>query len=129
MATSRHITCGGYDLEDVRWENYVLTGKSRIVADDPYILYVTEPAGFSLKKASFNGKEIREIERKGSLAQISFLPAESMTLKWKLEYKKNPDLFVPIDNRQEDVRGIIAGMINFLLGWDVFCFHLVVASR
>jgi len=88
MATSRHITCGGYDLEDVRWENYVLSGKSRIVADDPYILYVTEPAGFSLKKASFNGEEIREIERKGSLAQISFLPAESMTLKWKLEYKK-----------------------------------------
>ena len=89
MATSRHITCGGYDLEDVLWQDSELSGKSRVVADDPYILYVSEPAGLFLKKVSINGKEIRQIDRKGGLVLISFLPTESTTLNWKLEYEKD----------------------------------------
>jgi hypothetical protein len=87
VATNRHITCGGYDLEDVRWGDNVLSGKSQVVADDPYILYITEPAGFSLRKASVNGKEIRDVDRTGGLIQVSFLPDESTTVNWKLEYE------------------------------------------
>jgi hypothetical protein len=29
IATSRHITCGGYDLEEVTWDGTVLTEKAK----------------------------------------------------------------------------------------------------
>ncbi|MGZ5515783.1 MAG: glycoside hydrolase family 36 protein, partial [Candidatus Aminicenantales bacterium] len=36
LATSRHVTCGGVDLVDVRWSGRTLTGTSRVVAGDAY---------------------------------------------------------------------------------------------
>jgi len=89
VATSRHITCGGYDLEDVRWGDNSLTGKSRVVADDPYILYITEPSGFTLKKASINRDEARKVEKNEGLVQISFLPTENTIITWKVEFEKD----------------------------------------
>jgi hypothetical protein len=89
LATNRHITCGGYDLEEVHWGDNTLTGKSRVVADDPYILYITEPAGFTLKDTSIDGAKLLKVEKTGGLVQISFLPAECKILNWKLEYDKD----------------------------------------
>lgn len=89
LATSRHITCGGYDLEDVRWGQSVLAGKSRVVANDLYIFYMVEPSGFGLKKASIEGEKILKVEKTGGLVQIAFLPAESAAVNWRLEYEKD----------------------------------------
>jgi hypothetical protein len=89
VATNRHITCGGYDLEDARWGDNSLTGKSRVVANDPYILYISEPSGFTLKEVSIEGAKIREVEKMGGLRQISFLPIGSTLITWKVEYKKD----------------------------------------
>jgi len=89
VASSRHITCGGYDLEDVRWEDNLLAGKSRVVADDSTTLYITEPSGFNLKEISIEGAKIREVEKMGGLRQISFLPIESTLISWKVEYEKD----------------------------------------
>lgn len=89
VATSRHITCGGYDLEDVRWGDGVLSGKSRVVANDPYILYIVEPSGFALEEASIDGAKILKVEKSGELVQIAFLPVESTSVNWKLEYEKD----------------------------------------
>jgi len=44
IATSRHITCGGYDLEEVTWDGTVLTVKSKAVTGDTHVLYITEPS-------------------------------------------------------------------------------------
>ena len=89
LATSRHITCGGYDLEDVRWGDGVLAGKSRVVANDPSSLYITEPPGFTLKEASIDGAKILKVEKSGGLIQIAFLPEESTIASWRLEYEKD----------------------------------------
>ncbi len=89
LATGRHITCGGYDLEDVRWGDNALSGKSRVVADDPTSLYISEPSGFTLKDASIDGANILKVEKTGGLVQISFLPADNTTVNWKLEYEKD----------------------------------------
>ena len=89
LATSRHITCGGYDLEDVRWGDGVLSGKSRVVANDPSSLYITEPPGFTLKEASIDGAKILKVEKSGGLIQIAFLPEESTIASWRLEYEKD----------------------------------------
>jgi hypothetical protein len=89
VATNRHITCGGYDLEHVRWGDNSLTGKSRVVANDPYILYLTEPSGFTLEDVSIDGAKILEVEKMGGLRQVSFLPTENTTVNWKLEFKND----------------------------------------
>jgi len=46
LATSRHVSCGGPDLEAVAWDTNTLSGESDLVAGDPYVLYLTEPAGY-----------------------------------------------------------------------------------
>ncbi len=90
IATNRHITCGGYDLEDVVWKDTTLSGKSAVVAGDTYILYVSEPQGFALKDTSCEGAEIQEIEKGDGLIQISILPLENRTVSWRVDFEKNP---------------------------------------
>jgi len=87
VATNRHITCGGYDLEDVRWINNTLSGKSRLVGNDSYILYLTEPSGFAFKNASCEGAEIENVQNKGGLMQISILSETNASISWKVEFE------------------------------------------
>jgi hypothetical protein len=87
MATNRHITCGGYDLEDVRWKNNILSGKSRLVGNDDYILYLTEPSGFSLKDVSCEGVMLKKIQKKEGMVQITLLSETNAMLCWKVEFE------------------------------------------
>jgi hypothetical protein len=89
IATSRHITCGGYDLEDVSWKDTALSGKSTVTANDPYILYISEPPGFTFEGVSIDRVENIKNEKTGGLRQITFLPAESSRISWKVGYKKD----------------------------------------
>lgn len=100
IATSRHITCGGYDLEDTNWNGTSLSGKSTVVTGETYVLYVTEPQGFSLKDASCEGAEIRKVEKRDALRQISILSKENGTIPWKVEFEKKagPNLIFSIKN-------------------------------
>ena len=45
LATSRHITGGGVDLVDMTWNDNRVSGKSRLVGEDDYELFVFTPAG------------------------------------------------------------------------------------
>jgi len=87
IATNRHITCGGYDLEDVRWKNNILSGKSRLVGNDNYILYLTEPSGFAFKNASCEGAMIKKIQKQEGLVQISILSETNATISWKVGFE------------------------------------------
>ncbi len=87
MATNRHITCGAYDLEDVRWANNTLSGKSRLVGNDSYVLYLTEPSGFAFKNAWCEGAEISNIQKKGGLMQVTILSKIDATISWKVEFE------------------------------------------
>ena len=86
IASNRHITCGGYDLEDVVWKDTTLSGKSAVVAGDTYVLYVTEPQGFALKDISCQGAEIQGIEKKAGLIHISILSKKNRTVSWELSF-------------------------------------------
>ena len=86
LATDRHVTCGGYDLENVQWEDNVLSGKSRVVADDPYSLYLSDPAEFILEEASMEGAKILSIEKKPGLVEVSFLPEETGLMSWRVAF-------------------------------------------
>ena len=83
LATSRHVTCGGADLADVRWAEGALTGASRIVPGDPYDIYLTEPEGYRLEAFSCEGATASEPLREGLAVRVRLWAGESRSAAWK----------------------------------------------
>ncbi len=88
LATSRHVTCGGVDLADVRWSGLTLTGTSRVVAGDPYEVYLTEPEGYRLTRFEGPAGAAVTVAREGALIRVRWLPAASGTNGWAAEFEK-----------------------------------------
>ncbi|MGZ5425521.1 MAG: alpha-galactosidase, partial [Candidatus Aminicenantales bacterium] len=86
LATSRHVTCGGVDLADVRWSGLTLTGTSRVVAGDAYEVYLTEPEGTRLRRFEGPAGAAVTVEREGALVKVRWLPAASGTNGWVAEF-------------------------------------------
>jgi hypothetical protein len=87
LATDRHITCGGYDLEEVTWRDGVLSGRSRMIAGETQVLYVSEPQGFVLARASCGAQaEIIGSEKSESLRRIHIRAEVSGSVDWDLRY-------------------------------------------
>ncbi len=87
LATSRHVTCGGVDLIDVRWSGGTLSGTSRVVAGDLYEIFLTEPEGFRLARFEAPGEAFARIERQGPLVKIGWRPAASGAVDWLAEFE------------------------------------------
>jgi alpha-galactosidase len=88
IATSRHITCGGPELKNVVWEKNILAGKSDIVANDSYTLYISEPDGTRFKDFRCTGVKITGNRKAGHIRQISFISAVSKTVDWEADYSE-----------------------------------------
>lgn len=88
LATSRHVTCGGPDLEDVRWSGGTLSGTSRVVAGDPYEIYLTEPQGWRLVRFEVPGASAAAVGRTGALVKAGWVPAAGGTAGWLAVYEK-----------------------------------------
>jgi alpha-galactosidase len=87
LASSRHISCGGLELEGLRWEETgVLAGTSSLVAADPYTLYVLEPAGFAFKVLTAPGAEIVANRLAGSIRSITLRVDRPRMVTWRIEY-------------------------------------------
>ena len=86
IATSRHVTAGGVDLDDVRWEGAVLSGRSRGLKNDPYVLYVTEPAGFSFERLDASGAKAGTVERDGRLLKLTLWPDGERPFSWSVKF-------------------------------------------
>ena len=86
VATSRHVTCGGVDLENVLWEGQALSGKSRIVGKDDYILYILEPSHFVFKQADCHGARIDMNEMQGGLRTIRLVSDYNAAASWTIHY-------------------------------------------
>jgi len=89
LATGRHVTCGGVDLADVRWSGGTLSGTSRVVAGDPYEIFLTEPEGFRLVRFEAPGEAGAGIERNGPLVKVGWVPAASGTVDWLARFERN----------------------------------------
>jgi alpha-galactosidase len=87
LATSRHVTCGGVDLADLRWEDGRLVGKSRLVAGDPYVIYLTQPAGAAFAGLDCRGAAVRRIEKDGFLVRVTLLAGKGGEVEWTAKYK------------------------------------------
>jgi hypothetical protein len=89
LATNRHISCGGLELETLKWQDRTLSGTSRIVPNDLYTLYIHEPqefahTGYDLSVAGGNARTVR---REGNILQIDVQCRDAGMLGWKIEYK------------------------------------------
>jgi len=87
IATNRHITCGGYDLETVYWDGSTLSGSSHLVGGDIYILYATEPPGYSLRSFWCGPEaEVLKTEKQGRLILVSIRSEKNSSVSWKLQF-------------------------------------------
>ncbi|MCX6998040.1 MAG: alpha-galactosidase [Kiritimatiellaeota bacterium] len=87
LSTTRHLSQGGVDLLDERWDarRATLTGRSAVVSGDPYALTVHLPAGFKLKDAEIAGGKV-ETAQQAETATVRLVPAATQTVEWKIEF-------------------------------------------
>jgi len=87
LATNRHITGGGVDLLDVAWKDNRLAGRSRMVAGDPYEIYVTVPEGFVLKSFSSEGAQAAAPDVRGRVAKLTCAVEKSGEAEWEVLFE------------------------------------------
>ena len=87
LSTARHLSQGGVSLLDERWNagSMVLSGKSAVVAGDPYRLTVHVPKGLRLKSASAGGEKA-EVAKHGEIVTVRCTPSATKNVPWKVEF-------------------------------------------
>ncbi len=88
IATNRHVSCGGPDLEDVGWSAGELSGVSNVVGHDEYVLYLTEPAGFRLGDVQVRGARVVGSEMEGPIRMVRLDAAASGKVSWTVRYRR-----------------------------------------
>jgi alpha-galactosidase len=75
LATNRHVTCGGADVQDVRWTGETLTGISKSTPGEVAVLSVTEPIGW----------EAVAVESRDARAQLGerLEPSSPSGVRWR----------------------------------------------
>ncbi|NLH40257.1 MAG: alpha-galactosidase [Planctomycetes bacterium] len=89
LATNRHISCGGLELDSLAWQDRTLTGTSQVVPNDTYTLYIHEPAEFTHTGYDVilaNGDVVAS-HRNGPILQVDIQCREAKTLNWTIRYK------------------------------------------
>ena len=87
VATNRHVSCGAMDVSALAWTPDSLEGVSRVVAGDPYELYVTEPSGYSFVDARIEGAELLASDKVGALRLLRLRSERGGEVRWRLIYR------------------------------------------
>jgi hypothetical protein len=87
LSTTRHLSQGGVCLLDEKWNHVsnILSGKSKVVAGDPYVLTIHLPAGFKLKAATVAGEKV-EIANQQETATVRIVPTATKTIAWQMAF-------------------------------------------
>jgi len=93
VATSRHVSCGAMDVLNVTWADEALDGTSDVVANDPYEVYLTEPAGFVFTNAHVTGAELVANEMVGALRRLRLRSTLGGRVTWRVEYRASTSSF------------------------------------
>jgi len=86
IATGRHISCGGYEIESVDWDGRKLSGVSNLVNGDLYEIYLYEPPGFDAKDVAVTGGELTENSKSGLVRKMTVRPEKSAKASWQVGY-------------------------------------------
>ena len=87
LATSRHITCGSYEMATLSWSPKSLAGMSTMLPGEPYVLYILEPVGVEFAHAECEGARIVETEKRGLVRTIVLRPDRLKTVDWTIRYQ------------------------------------------
>jgi len=87
VSTSRHISAGGLELNDVSWNQLQLSGTSESVANDPYALKIYEPGGFVLSSVEVQHADLVSNVKMGNIRTLTFKSPDSAAIHWQLVYE------------------------------------------
>lgn len=88
LATNRHVSCGGVDLEQVNWSADTLAGVSRVVSGDTYELYLTEPDGWTAASVDAPGADAALGERRDGAVRVTMRGAKTGLLAWRVGFRR-----------------------------------------
>gem|GEM_PF-2809832 len=95
ISTSRHITQGCPDLIDLRWDDRrcVLSGKSVLVPNDPYLVVLSipqSPETYKLRSVTINAAAVKveKVEDCGGLLRLHFRSKNGGLACWKIKFEK-----------------------------------------
>jgi alpha-galactosidase len=86
VATSRHISCGGYELKALSWVGSTLSGISEIVGNDAYTLYVLESPEYSYQSVECTGAKVVASTKRGMVREVTVLSDSSAVVSWRIKY-------------------------------------------
>ena len=89
ISTTRHISQGGVSLLDEGWDagSKTLSGKSSVIADDPYVLTVHLPDGYRLAGAEVDGEQVKIANQK-EIGTVRMAPSATKQVEWKMTFIK-----------------------------------------
>lgn len=88
VATNRHVSCGGPDLERVTWRGDTLSGTSAVVGGDVYEVYLTEPSGYRLSNVAVDGARLLGTRMSGGLRVIRMVASGNSAAHWSIRYAR-----------------------------------------
>jgi alpha-galactosidase len=96
LSTNRHVTCGGVDLQDVRWDGSALRGLSTAVAGDAVGIAVTEPPGWeavaveSPDARAQLGERMEAVGPNGVRWRRIVLVGPTAMVRWAVQFRQTP---------------------------------------
>jgi alpha-galactosidase len=89
LSTSRHLSQGAAELELIGWADAsTLTGRSRVVTDDPYVLTFYLPDGYTVQSASIDNKPAT-MTCTGNVLRIAFQPTATASIGWQIVFQSH----------------------------------------
>ena len=85
LATSRHITGGGPDIEGLQQGQSAISGKSLLVANDPYRIDIYLPAGYALESVKARGARVVARQQLGNVASVTLRADRTGAVAWKIQ--------------------------------------------
>ncbi|MBS1487508.1 MAG: alpha-galactosidase [Bacteroidetes bacterium] len=86
LATNRHISCGGVELEKLQWADNALSGTSTVLAVENYIIYLHEP-GTVQPQITADNAAVFHTWKEGAMRTVEFKPEKGATkISWKIQY-------------------------------------------
>ncbi len=85
ISTSRHFSQGAAEISELNWANKQLTGKSKVVIDDPYTIVFSVPEGFNVKSFTVNGKPI-DFKVTNHIGTATYTPKKTGNITWKISF-------------------------------------------
>ena len=90
LSTNRHVTQGGIELKDLRWDESrcELRGKSDLVGEEEYRIAVHVPRGYNLVELKADSEEFRADSGPTHLIRLSLKHPRDKTVSWHVRFEK-----------------------------------------